>query len=337
MSIEVTGSVRVDLVGGTLDLNPINLILQDVVTMNVATSLKAHVKLTEINEDYIHFISKDYQSENKFNSSMFTEDDLRGKTFGPLTFLCQILNHFGIHSGLKIELESGSPAGAGLGGSSAMGVTFYTALAQYKKLPVDKGQAIRVVNGIESRILDSGPAGYQDYYPALHGGILALHPTVDGVVVEQLYTEELKNALEESVTLVYSGEQRHSGMNNWEVYKGFFDKHFEMRSGLQTISKISSEAYKALKNKDYKLLLQKIGEEGDIRKDQFPGIVTPSMKTLYNKLKEAVPSLGMKICGAGGGGCFLFIHGPEYADIVAKGISEAGMTKLNFQVDSPIE
>jgi len=336
VTIEVTGSVRVDLVGGTLDLNPINLILKDVVTMNVATSLKAKVKLTKIEEDHIHFISKDYNSENKFGASLFTEENLRGKSFGPLTFLCQILDHFKIHSGLKIELESGSPAGAGLGGSSAMGVTFYSALAEFKNLPLVKEQAIRVVNGIEARILDSGPAGYQDYYPALHGGVLALHPSVDGVVVEQVFTKEIKKSLEESITLVYSGEQRHSGMNNWEVYKGFFDKNYDMRSGLQSISKISSEAYKALKEGNIPLLLQKIGEEGDIRKNQFPGIVTPSMKSLYNSLKEAVPNLGMKICGAGGGGCFLFIHKPEESELVAKAILEAGMEKLDFQIDSPL-
>lgn len=336
MTIEVTGSVRVDLVGGTLDLNPINLILKDVVTMNVATSLKAKVKLTEIPDDHIHFISKDYNSENKFGASLFTEENLRGKSFGPLTFLCQILDHFKIHSGLKIELESGSPAGAGLGGSSAMGVTFYSALAKYKKLPINRELAIKVVNGIEARILDSGPAGYQDYYPALHGGILALHAGVDGVGVEQVYSDNIKKGLESSITLVYSGEQRHSGMNNWEVYKGFFDQNFEMRSGLQSISKISYEAYTALKEGDIPLLLKKIGEEGEIRKNQFPGIVTPSMKSLYNSLKEAVPNLGMKICGAGGGGCFLFIHEPEMAQTVADAIAEAGMEKLDFQIDSPL-
>ena len=56
MTVKVTGSVRVDLVGGTLDLNPINLILKDVVTMNVATSLMAQVKLTKIDEDHILFL-----------------------------------------------------------------------------------------------------------------------------------------------------------------------------------------------------------------------------------------------------------------------------------------
>ena len=131
MTVKVTGSVRVDLVGGTLDLNPINLILKDVVTMNVATSLMAQVKLTKIDEDHIHFISKDYESENKFSLSSFTKENLNGDTFGPLKFLCQILDYFKVSTGIKIELESGSPAGAGLGGSSAMGVNFFAALCEF--------------------------------------------------------------------------------------------------------------------------------------------------------------------------------------------------------------
>jgi D-glycero-alpha-D-manno-heptose-7-phosphate kinase len=336
VTIEVTGSVRVDLVGGTLDLNPINLILKDVVTMNVATSLMAKVKLTKIDEDYIHFISKDYKSENKFSLSSFTKENLSNDSFGPLKFLCQILDYFNVKTGVKIELESGSPAGAGLGGSSAMGVSFFAALCKLYKTPLEPEHAIKVVNSIEAKILDSGPAGYQDYYPALHGGVLALHPSVDSVKVEQLYSEELKKVLEESITLVYSGEQRHSGMNNWEVYKGFFDKNFEMRSGLQEISEISHQAYEALKAGDFSLLLKKISEEGEIRKNQFPGIVTPSMKSLYNNLKETVPDLGMKICGAGGGGCFLLIHDPADSAEVSKAVIEAGMETLEFLVESPL-
>jgi D-glycero-alpha-D-manno-heptose-7-phosphate kinase len=47
MQVTSEGSVRVDLVGGTIDLEPINLILPNVVTLNVATSLKAKVELIE--------------------------------------------------------------------------------------------------------------------------------------------------------------------------------------------------------------------------------------------------------------------------------------------------
>lgn len=40
MQVTSQGSVRVDLVGGTLDIEPINLIIKNVITLNVATGLK---------------------------------------------------------------------------------------------------------------------------------------------------------------------------------------------------------------------------------------------------------------------------------------------------------
>ena len=69
-------------------------------------------------------------------------------------------------------MESDAPTGSGLGGSSAMGVTIYKALAEYTSVALDRDEAIKIVNGLEGKILDSGPAGYQDYHPALYGGIL---------------------------------------------------------------------------------------------------------------------------------------------------------------------
>ena len=49
--IEKSGSVRVDLVGGTLDLFPINLILENAYTINCATSLKTKVKIIDIQSE----------------------------------------------------------------------------------------------------------------------------------------------------------------------------------------------------------------------------------------------------------------------------------------------
>ena len=52
----VEGSVRVDLLGGTLDLVPINLILPDVVTLNLATSLKAKAVITSTDFDGVEIV-----------------------------------------------------------------------------------------------------------------------------------------------------------------------------------------------------------------------------------------------------------------------------------------
>ena len=60
--ISVEGSVRVDLLGGTLDIAPINLILKKALTLNLATSLKAKVDIfpLEREEEGVEIHSKDY-------------------------------------------------------------------------------------------------------------------------------------------------------------------------------------------------------------------------------------------------------------------------------------
>ena len=259
MKTNIEGSVRVDLLGGTLDLNPINMILPNVVTLNVATSLTAKVQIEDIEQDnVIEIESKDYHSKHTFQKSDFTSENFHSSFFGPLSFVLQIVNLFDFTKGLKITLTSDAPAGSGLGGSSAMGVTLYKALCQHFEHELDRDKAIRIVNGIEGRILNAGPAGYQDYYPALFGGVLALRPEPGEIKVEQLYTEELTHVFDQHVSLIYSGETRHSGINNWEVYKAFFNGDVSTRHGLAVIAELSYKAYQSLVNQEYDQLLDLI-------------------------------------------------------------------------------
>lgn len=330
------GSVRVDLLGGTLDLNPINVILPNVVTLNLATSLKAKVSVSPIDFDGVEIISRDYNSTDKFHSKDFTEENLRKGFFGNLSFIAQILNLFELHSGVRLVLESGSPAGAGLGGSSAMGVTCYSALAQFVGEKFDRVEAIQKVNSLEARILDCGPAGYQDYYPALFGGVLGLIAKPGKVIVEQLYSTELKEVLESHLTLVYSGETRLSGINNWEVYKAFFNKDQAVRKGLGEIADLSSRALECIHQKDYTNLIPLIALEGEERRKLFPGILTPAMQELYKDIKSAGNHLGMKVCGAGGGGCFLLTHTLADKKLIEAMIDRYNMKKLDFIVEKPL-
>ena len=330
------GSVRVDLLGGTLDLNPINLILPNVVTLNLATSLKAKVNITEIDFDGVEIISADYNSTDRFNASDFTDTNFQKGFFGNLTFIAHLLNLFGVHKNVRLELASGSPPGAGLGGSSAMGVTCYTALSRYLGIEFDPIDAILKVNSIEARILDCGPAGYQDYYPAMFGGVLALVATPGKVHVEQLYTEKLKEVLESHITLVYSGETRLSGINNWEVYKAFFNKDQAVRAGLAEIAHLSHSALLTIQKKDYTGLIPLIALEGEERRKLFPGILTPTMQELHHEIKSLGSHFGMKICGAGGGGCFLLTHKPTDKNLVENLINKFQMKKLEFNVEKPL-
>ncbi len=330
------GSVRVDLLGGTLDLNPINVILPNVVTLNLATSLKAKVKVSKIDFDGVEIISRDYNSTDRFASKDFTKENLQNGFFGNLNFIAQILSLFNLKSNILLELESGSPPGAGLGGSSAMGVTCYSALAKFVGQSFDRVEAIQKVNSLEARILDCGPAGYQDYYPALFGGVLGLIAEPGKVVVEQLYTDELKAVLESHLTLVYSNETRNSGINNWEVYKAFFNKDQAVRAGLAEIANLSNQALQNIRQRKFVELINLIALEGDERRKLFPGILTPTMAALHAELKSEGSQLGMKICGAGGGGCFLITHSPSDIKQIETIVNKYHMKKLDFFVEKPL-
>jgi D-glycero-alpha-D-manno-heptose-7-phosphate kinase len=337
MQVTNTGSVRVDLVGGTLDIEPINLIIKNVVTLNVATGLKASVTLSKTDFDGVEIHSTDYNKNYSYKSSELTEDNvLYSGEFKEMTFVLQILRLFKINSHLKLELSSGAPAGSGLGGSSAMGVTLYKALCKFTGKDYERNQAVARVKAVESRILNQGVAGYQDYFPALTGGVLAIRGVEGEIQVEQLYSPELKTVLENHLTLISSKQSRASGINNWEVYKAFFDKKPEVVNGLTKIAEISHKTYEALKAKDWDNMLSLIAQEGEEREKLFPGITTEKIRQFTSELKKEGNVLGLKMCGAGGGGCFILVHKGIDSSKIESLVNSHGMEILPFKVEAPL-
>ncbi len=335
--IDQEGSVRVDFVGGTLDLFPLNLIIPHVVTINGALSLKAKVKLEEIESGGIEIYSQDYNKNYVYQESDFSKENLfYNHFFQEMTFICQILDLFKIHKGLKITLSSGSPPGAGLGGSSSMGVVLYKALCSLKNIDEDYYKIVRRVQATEARILCRGVAGYQDYFPALIGGVLAIHPAIDSLDIEQLYNQEMVAYLQKHTKLIYSGTTRNSGINNWQVYKNYFENDEATKKGLHQLAEISWQAYQAIKEKNYPLFMAKIIEEGKMRKTLFSGIVTAEIEDFVCSLEQDKNFLGMRPCGAGGGGCFLIFSATGEFESLKNSLKTFQMQELPFFLEMPL-
>lgn len=336
------GSVRVDLVGGTLDLEPIASIIKNTVTINMATGLKAKISLEENYSSDLKIFSADYHREYCYKVSdlvdenFYQHDLISSHFFKEMLFVVMICKHFGVEKGISVTLGSGAPAGSGLGGSSAMGVTLAEALLAYIGKSLPKSQIVQEVRTIEEVILNRGVAGYQDYYPALYGGILAIRPNPSNHLIEQCFSKELANFISSNMTLVYSGQSRNSGINNWEVFKAFFDADSEVKSGLTSIAKVSAKAYEALKSKDYQSFLQCIADEGALREKLFSGIVTPAMKIIDQEcIKQFSSYKGLKVCGAGGGGCFLLVG--VSGEKVKSLLESHSMQVLSLEVSPPLD
>src|SRR5204863_7981975 len=81
--------------------------------------------------------------------------------------------------------EAESPAGAGLGGSSALLACAIATLAFAAGRPLELESVRRLAQDVETAVV-GGPTGYQDYYPPLFGGCPALEGKAGGVVVERM-------------------------------------------------------------------------------------------------------------------------------------------------------
>ena len=323
---KVKTPVRVDLSGGTVDIWPIYLLLEQPVTVNLAVDLFAETTLsvTPAKTGSIQLSSAD---RKKF-IGLTPEKFLQYKAPPELVLHWKLLKYFVFESpesqllssgltglDLKLETRAGGPAGAGLGGSSSLAISLAAAIAQFawgidqNEVLEQREKLISIVKDVETQILGV-PAGLQDYYGAAYGGLQSISWQVNGHQREPI-SSDIGEAFQRRILLFYSGKSRNSGMNNWELFKGFIDRDPQIQKNFQKISSITAALTRALKSQDHLEAMSLIAEEWAVRKTLAQGISTPEIDEAFSYFQSEGVRSG-KICGAGGGGCF-FVALPDEA------------------------
>lgn len=315
---------RVDLAGGTLDLWPLYLFHQGAVTLNVAVNVMTTCRITPVKGKAIHFRSVDTRREERF--ACF--DDLcRAKSFkhpigGWLT------RFFAPEGGFELETTSESPAGAGIAGSSALMIATTAALAKFTGRRLGKEELRVIAQNVEAQII-SVPTGCQDYYPALYGGVSAVGLGVDGIHREPVLVAA--EEIDARFVLVYTGAPRQSGINNWEVFKAHIDGEKKVIKNFEQISQVAGAMHRALVQHDWKDVARLLREEWKLRRSNYTNISTP----LIDKLIAVASKNGgraAKVCGAGGGGCVVFMVKEGAKDRVSDALTLNGAQVLPFRV-----
>jgi D-glycero-alpha-D-manno-heptose-7-phosphate kinase len=234
---------------------------------------------------------------------------------------------------LKMDLRVGtrakSPAGAGLGGSSALGISLIGALATWARggtapdLVAEGERLIEITRDLETTVINV-PAGLQDYYAATFGGLQALH-WKPGRHERVRMSEELLSGLESRITLFYSGMSRNSGINNWALFKSFIDRDEETRKNFAQINRATQNLEAALLKGDWHAVGLAIADEWSVRRKLASGICTDEMSRAFDEAAKLGVKSG-KVCGAGGGGCF-FLYSENGRDAKV----EAALAKLGLQ------
>ncbi len=324
MKISTQAPCRVDLAGGTLDIWPLYLHHPSAVTVNFAVDRYTHCLLETRRDARINVFSRDLDRRESFDSLAA----LRATGKYQLPLAAYILRFFTPPTGLDITTHSEAPAGAGISGSSALIIAAVSAFNRLCGTGYNLEKLREIAQNIEAQIIRV-PTGCQDYYPAMYGGVSAIELSPAGIKRVEIPIPHAE--LEARVVLAYTGEPRNSGINNWEVTKAHIDGDRKVHGNFEKISAIANGMRAAVAAQDWKEMGRLLREEWANRKKNAPGITTPLIDRLVAATRKA-GSTGAKVCGAGGGGCVLFLVEPGAKQRVASIIAAEGATVLPVKV-----
>ncbi|HVQ39485.1 MAG TPA: hypothetical protein VMS31_18240 [Pyrinomonadaceae bacterium] len=324
MIIETSAPTRVDLAGGTIDIWPLYLFHPGAATVNFATSLRAHCRIETRDDGRIVLESRDRKVA--FETELAALEDLIREE--RLELISKLVHFFKPTTGFHLTANSQAPAGAGMGGSSALAIACIGALNRLVGNRYDQRKFITLAANIETTVIRV-PAGFQDYYSALYGGASCVHFRPDGIERELLKIDEAK--LEDRVAICYTGEPRLSGTNNWDITKRHIDGDPELFELFDDIRDSTLNVRQALLADDWGKLSDTMRAAYPTRKRLAPGVATPQMDRLV-ETAHANGALAAKICGAGGGGCIAFLCAEgRKADVEQALLGEEGVEILDWK------
>ena len=315
---------RVDLAGGTMDIWPLYLFHPGAVTVNFAVSVLTRCRIKRLPGKQIRFSSLDTGRKEEFSS--FDQLCSAKKFRHPLA--AYLARFFAPEAGFELETNSESPAGAGISGSSALMIATTAALARFTGRELALEKIREIAQNVEAQLIRV-PTGCQDYYPALYGGVSAIHLEPDGIHHEAVRVGP--EELDDRFVLAYTGAPRHSGINNWEVFKTHINGNRAIFRNFERIGEIARAMHDAVALADWPNVARLLREEWKLRKTNAPRITTP----LIEKLVKAASNAGAqaaKVCGAGGGGCVVFLAEPGTKERVVTAIRENGGQVLGARV-----
>jgi D-glycero-alpha-D-manno-heptose-7-phosphate kinase len=315
---------RADLAGGTIDLWPLYIFHPGAVTLNFAVDIQTTCRITPLKGKRIHLRSRDTDKEEEFADF----DALRKARVFKHPLAARLVQFFAPKEGLLLETDSESPAGAGISGSSALMIATTGALARFTERNLTLEQMRVIAQNVEAQLINV-PTGCQDYYPALYGGISSIHLNFDGIHREAVPIEP--EEIESRFVLAYTGKPRQSGINNWEVFKSHIDGDKRVFKNFERIAEIAVAMHQSLLKTDWNEVARLLREEWKLRRTNAPGITTPLIDKLIAVAGKS-GGLAAKVCGAGGGGCVIFLAEEGTRGRVATAIGENGGHVLPLQV-----
>jgi len=224
---------------------------------------------------------------------------------GRLEFLQAFVRRL-VPSGESVLLvtESDVPAGAGLGGSGALGVAVVAALDRAFGRRRTSEETAAVANEIERKDLGY-PGGNQDSYAAALGGFLDLeYRKGGGTVARRIAVEDhVRRTLEHRSLLIYTSEAHVSGNIHKDIKESYARESSPTVDAMISLREAARAMAPALETGDLEAYVEAMNESCRSLYRLHPSCDSEAHRRAFRELADCI--LGGKTCGAGGGGFLL--------------------------------
>lgn len=243
------------------------------------------------------------------------------------------IHEMNVPGGFTVITESTAPPGSGLGTSASLGVALLGALARYGGKAYVQSDIAELASSIERDRLDIR-GGKQDHYASALGGLEFMEFVGDEVKPSQLKVPtNLLRELESNLVLIYTGKSRLSGDIHSRVLGAYQSGPGPTREAIEKMKEISRNMRDSLLLGDLEPLGDLMSLNWDCQKALHPDVTNEQIDHLFEIAKSAGAS-GGKACGAGGGGCLVFLSGPHDTHRLKQAFRKMeGIEVLRFRID----
>jgi D-glycero-alpha-D-manno-heptose-7-phosphate kinase len=211
------------------------------------------------------------------------------------------------NSPIDFSFQADLPASSGLGSSSSFSVGFLKLISEIKGEKISKKKLSEKAIFLDRNILNED-VGVQDHLHSAFGGVNKFSFRENKITRKSInLSKQNLIKLEESMMLVHTGKKRSASSIAAEQIKKTKDNKID--NNLKDIYQTVSEAEKLITKFDQnapKEIGSLLNDYWNIKKTLTKKISADYLDEIYEKGIK-MGAYGGKLCGAGGGGFFLFI------------------------------
>ena len=317
--------VRLDIAGGWTDIPFFSDTTPGAVT-NLTINRYTYATLRLREDDAVTILSADFDTSVEVKNFREIEYD------GNLDLVKAAIRRLDIRRGMDLAVRCEAPPGSGLGTSASVSVALIGLLNALHLERLSPHEIAKLARKLEVEELGIA-VGKQDQYASALGGVNFMEFDREMVNVSSLRLEHSAVLdLEKHLVLCYTGKSRLSGdlLNQVES---------NVRKGVRkTLDALGDIAECAVEMKSA-LLAGKLTRVGELmlrnwtnQKALHPSITNPQIERLFRAALDA-GAVGGKACGAGGGGCVVFLAEPDREHEIHKALTAEKVEIIPFNID----